>query len=430
MKILQINKFFYLKGGSERYFFDLADLLSQNKEQVFVFSMKSSENFDYPGQENFVEEVDLSKNQGWIKDIQKAVKIFWNKEAAKKLEKIIIQEKPDLAHLHNFFGQLSPSIIYTLKKYQIPIVITLHDYKWMCPNYTFFSQGQVCYDCLNNRNYRNCLTKKCIKNSYLKSGLGYLEAKWQKDILKLSDKIDFFIAPSRFIKNKLKESGIESSKIKQIPNFINRDWIDFKDDTKTIRPYFLYFGRLSQEKGIQLLINAFLKIAEDYPNWDLKIAGEGPEYFKIAQLAEENAQIQMLGQIKGKNLKSLINQSYAVVVPSLWPENFPYTVLESFALAKPVIAAKTGGLIEMLNQEKNGLLFKRADSEDLKEKLIWAIKHFKKMQDKGKAAQMDLLKKYQPSSHYEKISRVYQQAKTINAWSCCEIKEPVSNNLN
>ncbi len=432
MKILQINKFFYLKGGAERYFFDLAEVLSRNGHQVLVFSSQNQENFDYPGQENFAEYLDFNQRQGWLSDFRKAIKVFWNREAAKKLEKIIIEQKPEIAHLHNFFGHLSPSIVYLLKKYQIPVVVTLHDYKWICPNYLLFNRnqdGQLCYDCLKNGHYRKCLAKKCVKDSYLKSLIGYLEGKWQKDILKLADQIDVFIAPSRFIKNKLQESGIESGKIKQIPNFLDSAWIDFKDKDKIkpIQPYLFYCGRLSREKGINLLISAFAELAEKYPEWQLKIAGIGPEGIEVARAAEENKQIQLLGQLGGNQLKSFIQNAYAVVIPSLWPENFPYAALESFALAKPVIAAKTGGLPELLNREANGILFKRGDRQDLKEKLIWAIKHPQAIKQKGKAARQDVLTKYQPSAHYERLLKTYQQALSINSLAYNFLEEAASN---
>ncbi len=412
MKILQINKFFYLKGGAERYFFDLADGLDQSEYQILVFSVKSPENFNYPGQENFAPQINLSRNEGWLKDLRKAGKIFWNKQAAKQLEKVIIRQKPDLAHLHNFFGQLSPSIIYTLKKHQIPIVVTLHDYKWFCPNYTFFNhqnKNRVCYDCLKNGHYRKCFTRKCLKESYLKSLLGYLEGKWHKDILKLADKIELFIAPSKFMENKLRQWGIESNKIKQIPNFISQEWIDFKEQNKINQPYFLYYGRLSQEKGINLLIDAFVGLRNEYPDWQLKIVGDGPERLKVAQAAEDYPQIQLMGQLKGNKLKSIIKQSYAVVMPSLWPENFPYVALESFALAKPVIGSRAGGLVELINQERNGLLFKRGNLEDLKLKLAWAIGHPQKMRQKGRLARNDVLKKYRAENHCQKIIKAYQE---------------------
>jgi len=138
MKILQINKFFFLKGGSERYFFDLSELLSQKGHGISILSTNHPNNFPYFEKDDFVEYNDFSKTEGIWKDSKKIIRIFWNREAAKKLEKLIKKEKPDIAHLHNIFSHLSPSIIYTLKKHNIPIVMTLHDYKMFCPNYKFF----------------------------------------------------------------------------------------------------------------------------------------------------------------------------------------------------------------------------------------------------------------------------------------------------
>ena len=153
MKILQINKFFFLKGGAERYFFDLSELLTEKGHQVLAWSTQHPQNFPWPNQEDFAQFNNLSKKEGLGKDLKKIRGIFWNKEAKEKLEKLIRREKPEIAHLHNIFSHLSPSIIFALKKRQIPIVLTLHDYKLFCPNYQFFSQGTICFDCLKKKKY-------------------------------------------------------------------------------------------------------------------------------------------------------------------------------------------------------------------------------------------------------------------------------------
>ena len=184
-----------MKGGAERHFFDLAELLTKKGHQVSIWSTKHSQNFFWPQEELFAQYSDFSKRESLIKDLKKIKRMFWNKEAKNRLEEVIKQEKPDIAHLHNIFSHFSPSIIYTLKKHNIPIVMTLHDYKMFCPNYKFFSQEKLCFDCLEKNNFRSCLSKKCIKNSWSKSLIGYLESKWQKDFLKLADKIDIFLAP-------------------------------------------------------------------------------------------------------------------------------------------------------------------------------------------------------------------------------------------
>ena len=404
MKILQINKFFFLKGGAERYFFDLSELLTEKGHQVLAWSTQHPQNFPWPDQEDFAQFNDLSKREGLGKDLKKIRGIFWNKEAKEKLGKLIRREKPEIAHLHNIFSHLSPSIIFALKKRQIPIVLTLHDYKLFCPNYQFFSQGKICFDCLKKKNYHSCLSKKFIKNSSIKRLIGYLEAKWQKDFLKVAEKIDIFLAPSLYIKRKAFAWGIPAEKIIHLPYFVNRS----QNFSQKKNQYILYFGRLSQEKGIEFLIKTFLK-ALDIP---LKIVGQGPQRNKLEKLAKNRRKkIEFLGEKKGQQLKEIISEAYLIIVPSLWPENFPYAILESFALAKPILAAKVGGLPELVKNKQTGLLFKPNNQDDLKEKIIWASQHPKEMEKMGQTAQKEVLAKYNPEKHYQKLIKIYERIK-------------------
>ena len=411
MKILQINKFFFLKGGSERHFFDLSELLSEKKHQVSVWSTKHPSNLSFPNQENFAKFIDFSQKDSFSKEIKKFKNIFWNKEAKKKLEKVIKQEKPDIVHLHNIFSHFSPSIIFAIKKYNIPIVLTLHDYKFFCPNYKFFSKNKICFDCLKNKNYRSCFSKKCLKNSYIKSFVGYLEGIWHKDFLKVAEKIDIFLAPSLFIRKKAIEWGIPKEKVIHLPNFINENDINKKIENKKQSNYFLYFGRLSQEKGVEFLIKSFLNVLNEFPEWKLKIAGDGPEKENLKKIAQNNKQIEFLGRKNSKELNKIISKAYLTIVPSLWPENFPYSILESNILAIPVLANKTGGLTELIKHEKTGLLFESDNQNDLENKIIWSIRNPKKIKKIGDLAQKEVFDKYNPEKYYKKIIKIYDRKK-------------------
>lgn len=409
MKILQINKFFFLKGGSERHFFDLAELLSGKGHKVFAWSTKSENNFPFPNQGNFAKFIDFSKKESFLKEIKKAKNVFWNKEAKDKLERIIKHRKPDIVHIHNFFSHLSPSVIFTAKRYNIPVVLTLHDYKLFCPNYKFFSKNEVCFDCLKNKNYKSCFYKKCLKDSYLKSLIGAMEGKWQKDLLRLPKKIDAFVAPSLYIRRKAIESGIPKNKVFHIPNFIN--FQEIKKNSNRKSKYFLYFGRLSHEKGVEMLINSFLNISDAFPEWKLKIAGTGPEENKLKEMAQHNEQVEFLGNKNIKELKKIISKAYLTVIPSFWPENFPYSALESNAFKTPVLASKRGGLTELCKNEKTGLVFEPNKKKDLENKLIWAISNSRKIRKMGELAQKEILEKYNSENYYKKIIKIYERIK-------------------
>jgi len=414
MKILQINKFLFLKGGAERYLFDVSELLSKKGHQVVAWSSQHPKNFSYPDESDFAEFLDLSKRQGIKKDFKKARRVFWNKEARAKLERIIKLERPDIAHLHNVFSHFSPSIIYLLKKHKVPIALTLHDYKFFCPNYQFFSGDGACLDCLHRGSYRPCLSKKCVRGSRIESWLAYLEARWQKDFLKIADKIDVFIAPSMYIKRRAISWGIPSDKIYHLPNFIdNFHGHEIDRRTKPVfskKAYILYFGRLSKEKGVDLLIESFLKTKQRLPNLYLRIAGSGPDRKRLEELGRDS-QIKFLGIKRGHQLKELISRASLVVVPSVWPENFPYSILESHILSRPILASKIGGIPELIKDKETGLLFKPGDQNDLREKIIWARKNPQRIKDMAKSAQKEVITQYNSEDHYQKLIKIYDRIK-------------------
>lgn len=360
MKILQINKFYYLAGGTERYMFGLSEILKKGGHQVIPFSMQDSRNFPSQYSKYFISPV---KFDGF--NLINAIKIFYNREAVKKLELLIKKEKPDIAHLHNIAHQLSPAIINVLKKHGIPVVQTLHDYKLICPNYKLYSQDEVCYRCKGGK-YYNCAYRKCLKNSQAKSFLVMLEAYLHNTILKTYAKVDLFIAPSRFMKNICASFGVPENKIKVLCNPIE---IENLEENRQRENYILYFGRISNEKGIGVLINAMQMLRKDIK---LKIIGDGPDFEKYKLQTRKlklKEKIEFLGPKYGNDLEKIIERAKAIIIPSVWPENMPYSLLESMAKGKVVIASRIGGLPELINDGINGFLFEAGNVRNLKIKI-------------------------------------------------------------
>lgn len=359
MKILQINKFFYLKGGSERHFFAVSDLLRQNGHEVVEFSMNDRRNRPSAYAEFFIGEINYSKSF-----LSNTFKFLYNFDANRKLAKLIKKERPDVAHLHNIYHQLSPSIIHTLKKYKIPMVLTLHDYKVICPNYQLFNKGEICEKCKGGA-YYNCFSGSCIKSSHEKSLLGAIEAYLHRDVLKSYDKIDKFIAPSNFIKNKFIEFGVDGERIEVIENFTEM----MSDSSgQATDDYLLFFGRLSKEKGVNVLLGAMHEIDDV----KLKIAGDGPEKESF-QMAIKNfklgTRVEFVGEKSGDELTDLVRGAKAIVVPSVWYENMPMNILEAVAMGKVVIASRVGGIPEIIEDKQNGFLFRMGDADDLAVKI-------------------------------------------------------------
>ncbi|MDD4271417.1 MAG: glycosyltransferase [Patescibacteria group bacterium] len=396
MKIILINKFYYLKGGSERHVFALSDLLRRSGHTVIPFSMADKNNEATPYGRYFSKPVGLEKF-----NLKNIFKLFYNREAAKKLEKLIKAERPDIAHLHNISHQLSSSIIDVLKKYNIPIVQTLHDYKLICPNYKLFSGGRACYKCRGGK-YYNCVFNRCVKNSYLKSLLAALEAYYTK-YKRAYEKINLFIAPSRFMKDVCVSFGVSENKIKVLNNFTNKFFIAESESAR--EPYLLYYGRLAEEKGIEILVQAMALTEQKIK---LLIIGAGPDFKKIKNLIEKlklGDRIEMLGPKYGDDLNKYIINSRAVAVPSIWPENFPYVVLEAMSAGKPVIASAIGGLKEMINEGENGFLFKPGDVKGM---ALAIDKLFRADQEKLSQAALLSSEKYRPDNYLAEIMKIYQ----------------------
>lgn len=391
LKILQINKFHYPRGGAERYVFELARLLEARGHKVINFSMAHENNLPSEYEKYFVKKVNLEKFS-----LINIIKFFYNYEAAAKLKKLIKDEKPDIAHLHNIAHQLSPAIISVLRDHRVPMVQTLHDYKLICPNYRLYSRGKICGRCRGGR-YYNCFFGKCLHESRARSFLGMLEAYWSHNILKIYDRVDLFIAPSRFMKDICVKFGAPADKIKVIYNFIGLPE-DGSPPPAACGDYFLYFGRLSPEKGIEVLIKAWRRLGREYK---LKIAGGGPSDKILAGLINDlklGGRIEMIGPKYGEELRGIIRRARAVILPSLWPENMPYSALESLALGKAVIASRVGGLPEIIKDGKNGFLFKAGGADELAE----IIRDFTPVNIEKNPEE------FGESRHYQEIIRVYE----------------------
>ncbi|MDO8668368.1 MAG: glycosyltransferase [bacterium] len=398
LKILQINKFYYLKGGSERYLFDLSKILEAAGQQVINFSMQDKRNRPSPYQEYFSQFIDLHSF-----NLKNILKIFYNWQAARRLEELIEKTKPDLAHLHNITYQLSPAVIRVLKRHNIPVIMTLHDYNIICPNAKLFTRGSPCQRCRGGR-YYHCFLNKCSHGSYGQSFLAMLEAYFNQRLLKVYDQVDLFIAPSQAMKEACVKFGLARNKIINLCYPINLN--DNNLENIDASNYILYFGRLAPEKGVDLLLEAMVKVNGKI---SLKIAGGGPDYQSIENQIKKlglSQRVELLGEKYGDELSVLIKHALAVVVPSVWPENMPYSMLESLAMGKIVIASRIGGMSEIIKDGDNGWLFKSGDSHELVLKINLATVRNEFIKTMEKTAK-NSLREFNIQDHYEKIRLLY-----------------------
>lgn len=368
MKVCLVNKFHYIKGGSETYYFGLADLLKQKGHEVIFFSMKDDKNFPCEQSSYFVENVDFNANMNLLKLIKISLKMLYSWEAKKKFKRLLEDEKPDIIHLNIFQSQLTGSIVDVAKDFNIPIVYTAHDLKSICPNYQMLNHGDICEKCIHG-DYSNCFKTGCMKDSKSKSLLATVEAEIYK-VNSTYQKLDCVITPSEFYKRKIEEADIVKCPIVHIPNFLPAD-VEYKSDNAQ-GDYFLYFGRLSREKGISTLIEAYVKSNVNNP---LYIVGSGPIEPQLQDLIDRYGKedsIKLLGFKNGRELTDILSNALCVCLPSEWYENGPYSIMEAQAMGKPVIVSSNGGLPELVEEGITGYIFEPKNIDNLSNKLVQA----------------------------------------------------------
>lgn len=404
MKILLINKFHYYKGGSETYYFGLADLLRSHGHEVIFFSMKDDQNVPCDQEKYFVENVDFNKPMNKLQMAKAGFKMLYSLEAKKKLEELILVEKPDIAHLNIFQSQLTGSIVDVLYKHHIPMVYTTHDMKTVCPTYLFMCEGKICHDCIHG-NYMPCIKKKCMKNSTAKSILAVAEAEVYR-MKKTYDKIDMIISPSDHHKHYLEESKITSTPVQVLRNFLPES-VKITDSVKA-GSYYLYFGRISIEKGILTLIKAY---ALSKVNSPLYIVGSGPQENEVIDLITNlklQDKIKLLGFKRGQELTDIVEQSKCVILPSECCENAPYSILESMAVARPVVVTNNGGLPEIVEEGKNGFVAQPNNPEDLA-RILSKLENLTNEQlvDMGKQSLLKVKEIADGQKYLEEIEKIY-----------------------
>lgn len=407
MKVLLVNKFHYLKGGSEKYYFELGKLLKEHGNEVAYFSMADERNIKTGDKEYFVDKFELTSKNIW-----KVHDVIYSKKNYKKMCEAIDDFKPDIIHLNNFQRQLSSSIVFAAYDKKSPIVYTAHDVQAICPAITMLdSNGNVCEKCIGG-NYKNCIKKRCNKGSKLKSIIGAYEGKYYRKKHIYKDMVNYIITPSEFYKKQFITDGYDCNKIVAMHNFIDTN--EYNIDTEN-DDYALYSGRLSKEKGVINLINAFNKITneKEFENKKLLIAGDGPEKENIIQFINNNKlnkKIIILGYLSQDKLKEYTRKASFMVVPSIWYENCPYSILETQAIGKAIIGADVGGIPELVKNEKNGFTYKYNNIDELSEKMRKLFNDKNLADEFGKEAKKDAKNNYDKEEYYKKIINLYNEA--------------------
>lgn len=402
MRILQINACHYNRGGSETVYFNSAELLKKHGHEVIYFSTNNPDNVVTEFARYFISNADI-RGLSFFGKIMRAPSYLYNVKARRKIRKLVMDFRPDIAHVHIFYAELSVSILRLLKELNIPVIHTVHDYRLLCPVDSFIDyEGKVCELC-QDRRYIHCLLKRCSEGKISQSTMVMLEAYFWKYFVNPIDYIDHFIFVSNFCKEKhLAYNRAYAGKSSHLYNFTKLEDIG---DQQIRGNYFLYFGRLSAEKGIENLLTAFTKKA----GIKLKIAGKGKLQHLVEKYSGSDSNIEYLGFKTGCELEELIRNSSFIIVPSIWYENNPMTIIEAFSFGKPVIGSDIGGIPEIISHRKNGLLFRHDEPESLYSMLIEADglsdDEYKKFSD---SAIKTAREKFAPEIHYQKLMELYQ----------------------
>jgi glycosyltransferase involved in cell wall biosynthesis len=404
LKALFLNKFFFLRGGAERVFFEEMSLLRSNGHEVIPFSRKHPNNIPSEYDMYFADVLNLTSHFSLASTLT-ALEIIYSFNVKKSLKNLIHATKPQIAHAHNIYGILTISALDVIYAMGIPSVISLHDYKILCPNYQFLHGSRICEDCKTHR-YHKTIQNRCVHGNVMYSCIYAFEGYFNYIAAKYHKKVTKFIAVSRFIKKKFVEYGFPDEQIVFIPNFIN---VCGYEPNYQNGKYFLYLGRLSREKGIKTLIDAFRQLKP--LGHKLVIAGDGPLRADLEEEVRRFAMynVEFTGFLSGSALADKIKNCTCVVVPSEWYENCPISILEAMAYGKPVIGAAIGGIPELIEDKTDGLLFASGNADDLADKMNQVASiTAPQLEQMGRSGRHKVEQHYNSECHYESLISLYQ----------------------
>ncbi len=371
---------------------------------MHFFSVDHADNLPSAYSPYFGRSMSFDPSQGMADKLSTALRMLYSFENNRKMASLLSDYKVDVAHAHNIYHRVCPSVFDVLRKRGVPVVMTLHDYKLGCSTYSFYRDEGVCTECLSAGRHR-VVKNRCTKGSLSMSLFHWVEAEVHRILDIYNKNVSLFICPSLFSLGKHAECGLDERKLVHIPNFINLP--DYEPDYDN-RGYILFVGRLSREKGLLTLLKAVKGL--DVP---LRIAGEGPMGDECRAYAREEGigNVSFEGYKTAGELERLFRGAAFLLLPSEWYENGPMTVIEAFAYGKAVIASDIGGIPEMVTEGKTGMLFTPGDHGELREKISFLASNPSLIVAMGRAARRKAEEEYSAELHYRRLLEVYRRAR-------------------
>lgn len=386
IKVILVHNFYQQSGGEDKVVEKEKKLLEDRGIETDIYSVTN----------------DVISEMSSVQKAALAIQTTWSITQYRKFRNYLIRNKPDVVHFHNFFPLISPSAYYACHSLNIPVVQTLHNYRLLCPAATFLRKNEICEKCLNG-SILNSVKNGCYRDSVIQTLPVAAMIKFNKFIRTWNRKVDRYIALTEFAKKKFIEGGIPGSKIVVKPNFIAQKEKMPKINEK--ENYILFVGRISKEKGVDILLSAWEKTLDKKGN-KLLIIGDGPEKKLLEEQYNQHKDIEFLGKLDEDQVLTFMKKAKYLVVPSIWYEGFPMTIIEAFSVGTPVISSNIGSLQEVVVHGKNGFHFNYGDSKALKECLEMALK-FNDYQDLIQNTFNIYLNNYTPDINFKMLMNIY-----------------------
>lgn len=411
MKILLAHKCFYYKGGAEVFFFEVARVLKEHGHEVAFFSINDEKNLESEWSKYFIDAPDF-KAPGLFSKLKALANIPYSFSTKRAFIKLLDDFKPDIVHCFNIMTHISPSIMVAARERNIPVVISHNDYKHICPNYKLYNAGKACDKCKDGC-YIHCLLTKCAHGSLAFSAASSIEAYVHKWIKVYEKNVTLHLVSCNYMAN------VTEMFWKRKINYgmlLNPFKVPPMPDVIKEGDFGLYFGRLVDEKGVDILLKA-LTVAGDIP---FVIVGNGPEEDKLKKIAVDAnlKNVKFVGPKWGAELDHYLNNCRYVVCPSIWQENVPYVILQAFAACKPVIASIRGGIPELISSDR-GVLYEAEDYHALAEKMITMNKKPLECKTMGLAARKFVELTFNDNEFYKALKDNYTKALELDNKKWC-----------
>jgi glycosyltransferase involved in cell wall biosynthesis len=385
MHVLSIHNRYQIRGGEDESSALEAELLREHGHHVTCYE-------------------EHNDRLASLSSLHVALRTVWSRESYQHVQRHLRHHPTDLVHVQNFFPLISPSVYYAARAHNVPVVQSIRNYRLICPNGLFFRDGRVCEDCMGKRLPWPGVLHACYRQHRAASATVATMLTTHRLLHTWLKQVDVFIAISHFARQKCIEAGLPAEKIVVKPNFVHPD----PGVGSGRGGYALYVGRLSTEKGLDTLLDAWSRLRTPVP---LHIVGDGPLATQVGAAAQRLSHVTWLGRRSRPDTQALMGEAMMLIFPSKWYETFGRVAVEAFAVGTPVIAANLGAIAELVEHGRTGLHFRPGDAADLAAQVEWAIAHPQQLQHMRREARARFETYYTGQANYSQLMEIYNRAR-------------------